>query len=187
VIYEAATKEPPFKAKDMQGLYKVVCRGSYPPIPNVYSADLSSLIASMLQVQPSLRPNCDRLLEMPVVRKHMQAAPRAEIQSAGNLMQTIKLPRNFNMLHAELPGPQYERKSRRDRSCPASTKQSLERPSFAREYPEPYRSGKENSLPPSSYRGPQLSNRSVHSNPAYRRELIGKMYIQPQKQLPPQP
>lgn len=60
VIYEAVTLRPPFQANDMQGLYKKVIRGMYPELPTPYSADLKSLVRTLLQVNPTLRPTCGR-------------------------------------------------------------------------------------------------------------------------------
>lgn len=38
VIYEMTTLRPPFRAEDMEGLYKKVMKGSYPKIQSHYSA-----------------------------------------------------------------------------------------------------------------------------------------------------
>ena len=40
VLYELCTLNPPFRAQDMNGLYKKVIRGIYPNIPAQYSPDL---------------------------------------------------------------------------------------------------------------------------------------------------
>lgn len=48
VLYELTALNPPFTAKDMQGLYKAVLKGSYPKIPSHFSADLSELIKFLL-------------------------------------------------------------------------------------------------------------------------------------------
>lgn len=52
------TLNPPFRANDMQGLYKKVISGVYPPIPSQFSPALSSMIKALLNVTPSLRPSC---------------------------------------------------------------------------------------------------------------------------------
>jgi NIMA (never in mitosis gene a)-related kinase len=44
----------------MQGLCKKVTAGIYPDIPKHYSSELSKLIKSLLQLNPSLRPNCGK-------------------------------------------------------------------------------------------------------------------------------
>lgn len=46
----------------MDGLYKKVIKGQYSKIGNGYSDTLSNVIKSMLQVNPSNRPNAKQLL-----------------------------------------------------------------------------------------------------------------------------
>ena len=58
VIYELAALRPPFRAEDMEGLFKKVTRGLYSRIPNEYSQDLSNVLKSLLQLDPRLRPSC---------------------------------------------------------------------------------------------------------------------------------
>ena len=52
VLYESITLKPPFRADDMQGLFKKVLRGVYPKIPNIYSTDLANLVKALIQVTP---------------------------------------------------------------------------------------------------------------------------------------
>jgi NIMA (never in mitosis gene a)-related kinase len=42
------TLKPPFRANDMNGLYKRVLKGAYPPIDNKYSSDIKTVISRML-------------------------------------------------------------------------------------------------------------------------------------------
>lgn len=63
VIYEMATLKPPFRAEDMDGLYKRVIKGAYQKIGDGYSKALSSIIKSMLQVNPANRPSAAQLLK----------------------------------------------------------------------------------------------------------------------------
>jgi serine/threonine protein kinase len=114
VLYEAAALNPPFRAQDMQGLYKKVTKGEYPDIPRHYSSDLSNMIRSLLQVNPALRPSCDRILEMPSVirnsaRNSSAAAPQFE---SPDLLGTIKLTPNLVALRNVLPAPNYDKRGR---------------------------------------------------------------------------
>ena len=52
VLYENVTLKPPFRADDMQGLYKKVLKGIYPKIPNNFSSDLAHLVKTLVQVNP---------------------------------------------------------------------------------------------------------------------------------------
>ena len=42
VLYEAAAKKPPFRAQDMQGLFRKVTSGKYDPLPSCYSSLFSN-------------------------------------------------------------------------------------------------------------------------------------------------
>ena len=77
-MYELCSLKPPFRADDMEGLYKKVIRGVYPKIPSHYSQDLNNIIKELLNVQASNRPDCgnkytkfiilkDKILEIPYV------------------------------------------------------------------------------------------------------------------------
>jgi NIMA (never in mitosis gene a)-related kinase len=57
------TLKPPFRAEDMDGLYKKVIKGSYSKIPDSYSKNLSNAIKSMLQVNPANRPTAAQLIK----------------------------------------------------------------------------------------------------------------------------
>jgi NIMA (never in mitosis gene a)-related kinase len=72
VIYEMCALVPPFRAEDMNGLFKRVLKGQYPPIPSHYSMDMRSLIKSMLMVDAVGRPTCDQILEMPIIKKRIK-------------------------------------------------------------------------------------------------------------------
>jgi len=65
VLYEMCTLNPPFTDTSMAGLCKKVMKGLYPSISSKYSKDLSSMIATLLQVSPSKRPSCSQILHMP--------------------------------------------------------------------------------------------------------------------------
>lgn len=58
VLYELITLKTPFKAVDLEGLFKKVIRGSYNRIPPNFSTDLSVLIKSLLKVNSDQRPSC---------------------------------------------------------------------------------------------------------------------------------
>jgi NIMA (never in mitosis gene a)-related kinase len=69
VLYESVTLKPPFRAEDMQGLYKKVLKGIYPKIPSSFSNEMSQIIKFMVQVSPQMRPSCEKILELPLIRK----------------------------------------------------------------------------------------------------------------------
>lgn len=67
VLYEMCALVPPFRADDMQGLFKKVVKGKYPRIPDHFSQEMATVIKFMLQIQPNYRPNCDQILSLPIV------------------------------------------------------------------------------------------------------------------------
>jgi NIMA (never in mitosis gene a)-related kinase len=58
---------PPFRADDMQGLYKMVIKGKYPRIPDHFSQEMATVIKFMLQISPQYRPSTDQILQLPIV------------------------------------------------------------------------------------------------------------------------
>lgn len=116
VVYEMTCLKPPFRAEDMEGLYKKVIRGLYPRIPFAYSADLSNIIRCMLQVLPDCRPATDKLLALSSVLKWSGESTEKE-EGEIHMMSTIKIPKNLTFLTGQLPKPQYEdQKSRHTRT-----------------------------------------------------------------------
>lgn len=69
VLYESVTLKPPFRAEDMAGLYRKVLKGQYSKIPEHFSSELAGVLTKLIQVQASLRPTCEEILEMPAVKK----------------------------------------------------------------------------------------------------------------------
>ena len=59
VLYEMITLSPPFTANSMEQLCNRVLKGSYTPIPKTYSSDLSTVVATLLQVAAKKRPSCE--------------------------------------------------------------------------------------------------------------------------------
>jgi len=118
VIYEMCALVPPFRAEDMNGLFKRVLKGQYPPIPSHYSMDMRQLIKSLLQVEPSGRPDCNGILTMPIIQKRIKKyfAEKSEAKTCleddaeafndSELLRTIKLSKN--LFKMKLPKSTYE-------------------------------------------------------------------------------
>ena len=89
--------KPPFRAADMEGLYKKVQKGVFDHIPARYSNELHSIIAACLKVNPIQRPNCDNLLDSPILIRNSGDNSMKNIQKKekAELLQTIKLPKNL--------------------------------------------------------------------------------------------
>eukprot|EP00825_Cyclidium_porcatum_P029058 TRINITY_DN3113_c0_g1_i4.p1 TRINITY_DN3113_c0_g1~~TRINITY_DN3113_c0_g1_i4.p1 ORF type:complete len:631 (+),score=127.44 TRINITY_DN3113_c0_g1_i4:119-2011(+) len=109
VLYEMTTLKPPFRAEDMEGLYKKVIRGYYPKIPPQFSQDLANVIRALLQVAPHLRPSCDKILQLPAVQKRLNESLLVEVDEQQSfLLNTIRIPKNLHYLTDRLPKPNYQ-------------------------------------------------------------------------------
>lgn len=110
VLYEMCTNDPPFRANDMQGLFKRVCSGVYAPLPQLYSAELQTMVKCVLQVNPMSRPNTAQILEMRNTKKNLtETLNRIDVkeESKDGLLNTIKVPRVLGQISERLPKPKY--------------------------------------------------------------------------------
>ena len=115
VLYEMITLRPPFRATDMEGLYKKVTKGQYSKIPDIFSNDLYQIVQFLLQVNPKLRPNCDQILNHPILKKRIEYFKTITGEKENNninknkgLLKTIHMPKNLVFLADKLPKPNYE-------------------------------------------------------------------------------
>lgn len=60
VLYEFISLKPPFRARDMEGLYRKVTRGYYSRINKSYSEDLSKILKCLIKVRPADRLTCSK-------------------------------------------------------------------------------------------------------------------------------
>ena len=112
------TLKPPFRAADMEGLYKKVTKGQYSKIPDIFSNDLHQIIIFLLQVNPKLRPSCDQILNHPIVQKRIDyfkvitGENENKVNKNNNnkgLLKTIHMPKNLIFLSDKLPKPNYDK------------------------------------------------------------------------------
>ncbi|EQL31854.1 NEK protein kinase [Blastomyces gilchristii SLH14081] len=68
IMYELCQKEPPFNARTHIQLIQKIREGKFAPLPDMYSSELKSVVASCLRVNPDHRPDTAALLNMPVIR-----------------------------------------------------------------------------------------------------------------------
>jgi len=101
---------PPFRAKDMNGLYKKVTLGQFEEPPKNFSPELVKLITSMIKINPKDRPSCDQILRSPEVITKMKQLKMIKIDKDAmreerrpSLLSTIKLPKNLKNLDKRLP------------------------------------------------------------------------------------
>jgi NIMA (never in mitosis gene a)-related kinase len=125
VLYEMTTLKPPFRAQDMNGLYKRVLQGKYPPISHNFSKDLANVIAKLLTVEAKDRPSMKDVLKMAVIQKKSKElenttdyfeaddvfAPDAKMGDISDdpLLKTIRVPQNLVNLTGRLPKSNYSK------------------------------------------------------------------------------
>jgi serine/threonine protein kinase len=108
VLYEMVTLKPPFRADNMQNLFKVVSKGVYPKISNKYSYDLQLVVKALIQVNPKKRPNWRDILDLEAVMSRDNTMTLNDDDRHDVLLQTIYVPKNLMFLTDNLPKPQYE-------------------------------------------------------------------------------
>ena len=80
----------------------------YEPIPSIYSNDLSSILAFLLQTNPKNRPNCDKFLSHPLILRRLKYDVTNKIEEKIiDLMGTIKFPKNLSEINKILPKKTY--------------------------------------------------------------------------------
>jgi NIMA (never in mitosis gene a)-related kinase len=62
LLYELCALKPPFDGTSLHFLGVKITRGQYSPIPSHFSRELKQLIASMLKVDQTQRPNINNIL-----------------------------------------------------------------------------------------------------------------------------
>lgn len=70
-MYEMTALKLPFEASSINELKTKVCQGFFKRIPQKFSNELYSIIKSMLNVNPRLRPSVEDLVKNPLVKEKM--------------------------------------------------------------------------------------------------------------------
>ena len=98
VVYELAMLRPPFRAANVQELFKNVLKGYFAPLTKEYGRDLNDFIKVCLIGNIKKRPSALKLLQTDVVRQQLRSLPeldfRKKTPKARNLVWSqIKIPR----------------------------------------------------------------------------------------------
>lgn len=127
VIYEMLALKPPFNGKDMDQLFKRVCKGNFSRIPDHYSNDMWQVVQLMLRVDPERRPSCQELIDSTLFKHYgmklanlesvdksfqetidSQSPARHELTLITNqLMKSISYPKSIEQLSSILPKRNY--------------------------------------------------------------------------------
>ena len=116
VLYEMVTLYPPFRAQNMENLFKKVIKGEINRIPDKYSQDLFSIIKLLIQVNPEKRPSCEEILKNEIIIKKIEYFKSVnnnnfdENDEEQILLKTINIPKYLTFLSNQLPKPNYNKK-----------------------------------------------------------------------------
>ena len=72
MLYEMLTLNRPFNAKNLRDLLKKVVAGQYDPVPEAVPLEMRQLSAALLNLNPTLRPSVNRVLEMPFIQAQLK-------------------------------------------------------------------------------------------------------------------
>ena len=116
VLYEMIALYPPFRAQNMESLFKKVIKGEISRIPDKYSYELFDIIRLLIQVKPEKRPSCDEILENDIIIKKIEYFKSLnknnfdENDEEQFLLKTIFIPKTLTFLSSQLPKPNYNKK-----------------------------------------------------------------------------
>ena len=106
-----ATLRPPFKAGNMQGLFKAVVKGMFPRIKG-FSDEFQRVVKSMITVRSNKRPTCDNILALSVIKNYdeqvIDESKSVILSQQENLLSTIYVPKDVMLLTKQLPKPKYD-------------------------------------------------------------------------------
>lgn len=72
ILYEMCALKPPFNAESLHFLALKIVKGSYTPIPNVFSREMKNLLALLLQVDPGRRPSLNEIMKLPIINDRVK-------------------------------------------------------------------------------------------------------------------
>ena len=113
ITYEMLNLTPPFKAGNMEALYKKIMKGQYGRINSRYSRDIANIVNSILLVEPKERPSCDEILKNEMVKERIdffsdrEGFNDDEDNNNETLMKSLRLSKNMRFISQQLPNPNY--------------------------------------------------------------------------------
>ena len=94
VLYELCMLKHAFDANNLLGLVWKIVQETFPPIPDIYSEDLTQLIHSMLDKNPQKRPTIHEVLDIPILKKRIVALSQSSSGTFNKRSSTESIP-NF--------------------------------------------------------------------------------------------
>ena len=73
ILYQMASLKMPFQGNSFKEVYNNTSKCKYQPIPHIYSKELNIIIKKLLQIDPDKRPNCQQILEDPIINNKLKS------------------------------------------------------------------------------------------------------------------
>ena len=89
ILYQMTTLKMPFQGNNFKEVYYNVSKCKYQPLPNIYSKELDIIIKKLLQIDPEKRPNCQQILEDPIVIEKLKSLFGNNINNSFNNGENI--------------------------------------------------------------------------------------------------
>ena len=67
ILYQMASLKLPFQGTSFKEVYNNTSKCKYQPLPRIYSKELDIIIKKLLQIEPDKRPNCNQILNDPII------------------------------------------------------------------------------------------------------------------------
>lgn len=93
ILYFMCMGFRPFDGKSQGELYRNVLKGFYKPIPDSISAETRKIVASMLKIDPGMRPTASQVLHAPIIRAAMERLVVKNTNQMKNKHSKDKSPR----------------------------------------------------------------------------------------------
>lgn len=99
LLYEICALRPPFIASNLLSLFLKITRGEHDPVPDMFSDRVSSLIRSMLSLDPESRPSAACILTAAGVHDHLHAAEDHQADKCTDVHTPLE-PDEFSQDHS---------------------------------------------------------------------------------------
>ena len=109
VLYEMLNFSFPFVGNSTEDLGRRILAGRIGPIRTGYSQEIVSIVKSLLQTNPDMRPSSKELMENPSIKSRMHlihpVIVDGDMEEDQHLLKTIKVP--LNIKQVAFPKPSY--------------------------------------------------------------------------------
>jgi NIMA (never in mitosis gene a)-related kinase len=98
IFYEMLTLRHAFDSNSIKGLVLKILKGTYPPIPSVYSDNVKNLVAEILIKDPAKRPSIRKILEKDFIKERIQKIFEEAMkkQESNNMSKLKQKPESKN-------------------------------------------------------------------------------------------